>query len=221
MAATFDASRLAEAVRRKDYTAQLAARQAGGAAVVLLAPLITDPDEEVRQLAVYCLAETRDARAGEPLGKAVLDGDSQVAMAAARALHHVGGPRLVPELLIALPRAGEPMVRRELALVLGRFAGPDKIPELSAILAREVTGEARQGLVAALARMGDADSRDKFARELIENDGMARKPWLELAEYIGQPWLLRPLADLLDDETPVVRVGVERPPGSRPGVARV
>ncbi|WP_394838685.1 HEAT repeat domain-containing protein [Pendulispora rubella] len=210
--ASIDLAALAQAVRQKDYGAQLVARQGGADAVDALAPLLADADEEVRELAVHCMAETGDPRAGDALVQLTVDSDPQVAMAAARAMHRLGGARSVPALLAALPRSDEPLVRRELGMAIGRFAGPGKIPDLRERLAEEQSPVAHQGILAALARMGDDPSREAFAAALSETGGMARKPWLDLAEYIEQPWLITPLGVVLDDPTPVLRVGVDARP---------
>jgi HEAT repeat protein len=207
-----DAGAIVEGVLAKDYAVQLAARGAGGAAVAALVPLLANEDDEVRQLAVHCLAETGHPRAADALASAVMDAEPEVAMAAARALHRLATPALAPGLLHAMGRSSEPIVRRELALVVGRVAGPDAVPVLRDRLGREQAPEAAEGLLVALARLGDAQARRSFEERLLASRGLERKTWLDHAEYIGQPWLVRPLEKLLADTTPVLRVGVDARP---------
>jgi HEAT repeat protein len=212
MAGAPDLAALTRAVRAKDYGAQLEAREAGPAAAAALGPLLGEPDEEVRELAVHCLVESGAPEAGPPLVHAALDPDPQVAVAAARGLRARGSAALVPSMLGALERSGEPQVRRELALAIGRHAGPEAVPDLTEALGREPSEAAQQALVAALARLGDMGARERFAVALDGLQGVARKPWLELASYVGQPWLLGPLGSALADGTPLVRVGVDGRP---------
>lgn len=206
-----DVGTIVQGVLAKDYGVQLAARGAGGAAVSALLPLLGNPDDEVRQLTVHCLAETGDPRAAGGLASALLDAEPEVAMAAARALHRLATPALAQGLLDAMGQASDPTVRREIALLLGRVAGPDAIATLRDRLGREHAPEAAEGLLMALARLGDPDARRTFEERLLDARGMERKTWLDDAEYIGQP-LVRPLEKLLGDTTPVLRVGVDARP---------
>ncbi|HEY7725130.1 MAG TPA: HEAT repeat domain-containing protein [Anaeromyxobacteraceae bacterium] len=207
-----DVGAIVQGVREKDHAVQLAARGAGGAAVPALVPLLQDPDDEVRQLAVHCLAETGDPRAADGIAQALLDPEPEVALAAARALHRLATPPLAPGLLDALGRARDPLVRREIALVLGRVAGPDAAGALRDRLGREQAPEAAEGLLVALARLGDQEAQRAFEQRLLAARGLERRTWLEHAEYVARPWLVRPLEKLLGDTTPVLRVGVDARP---------
>jgi HEAT repeat protein len=212
MATPAGVDELVRAVREKDYAAQLQARRLGPPAAAPLTPLLGDPDADVRELAVLCLAETREARAGELLVPLVVDADPQVAMAAAKALHTVGGPAVVGALLGLLPRIDEALIRREATLVVGRFGDAKHVPLLRDRLKRETAPEGIEALQAALGRLGDVAARDAFVKTLQGTEGTARARWLELAEYIGQTWLLGPLASVLADDKPVVRVAVDARP---------
>jgi HEAT repeat protein len=198
-------------VLAKDYAVQLRARGAGPGPVPELARLLGDPDPEVRLLAAYCLAETGDPSAGPALSSGIVDDDAQVAMASAKGLHAVASPPLAPSLVASLDRVHEPMVRREVALVLERIAQP---PEIAAMKERweGAAGLEREGLTVALAARGDEDARKEFADRLVASSGDERLRWLESADRVGQPWLLRALAKVLGDPTPVLRVGVDARP---------
>lgn len=196
-------------VRNKDYAVQNEAKKAGGSAVAGLSGLLRDPDEEVRQLAVYCLSATGDTSAAGALSSAIFDSDPQVAMAAAKGLMDVATPADAPTLKKALGAQPDGLVRRQIALVLGRIASPADLPELKKQWEGELDGSAKQGLTAALSKMGDRDAQDAFKKALAGAIGVSRLPYLELAEYISQPWLLKPLKGVLSDRHDVVRIAVD------------
>ncbi len=214
MAADLDL--LTETVRKKDYDALVMSARIGPDAIDPLTTLLRDPDEEIRELAVYGLEAAGGERAGRALVPATLDANPQVATTAARALHQLGRVSLVGDVMAALWRSADPFVRLELALVVGRFAGPAKIPELCQRLQEEPSPEVRWAILAALARMGHDASREAFANALAHTQGEPREAWLDLAEYIHQPWLLQALAVVLDDPTTLVRSTGHGPPELNP-----
>lgn len=207
-----DIQTLVSRVRAKDYAVQTDAKTAGSAAVPDLTTLAHDADEEVRQLAVYCLSATGDPAAVQGLCWALSDSDAQVAMAAAKGLHGLVTPAHVPTLLQAYDRASEAIIRRELGLVLGEVTAPSDIPELQKRWRSEGNLEAKQGLTTTLSRLGDEDARDAFKEGLAASKGPSRSSYLELAESIAQPWLLEPLAEVLLDTSDVLRVAVDARP---------
>jgi HEAT repeat protein len=185
----------------------------GDAVADALAKLLRDSDAEVRELAVHCLDEAGGPRVGSPLVSALLDEDAQVAMAAARALHRHVFPALQGRLLGAYDAQPEGAVRREIALVFGRTAGKSAAPsELVERLRKEPDAEAREGLLWALARFGNPEAREEFVARLQGAQGAERKRYLDGVAYLGQPWVLKALLPLLDDGTPVLRVGVDARP---------
>lgn len=209
---TQDISSLLDLVQKKDYAATNVAASLGAAAVPGLSGLVRDPDEEIRHLAVYCLIETADPQAAAPLGWALFDADPQVAMTAAKGFSKVATPAHTPLLLQALDRSTEPLVKREIALVLGGVAAPADIPEIKKRWEKEADPDARQGLTAALAKLGDDDARTTFDKALRGTTGPARLRYMELAEWIHEPWLLPALTEILNDPTDILRVAVDARP---------
>ena len=207
-----DVATIVQRVLALDYTVQADVRAAGESAVAVLAPLLENPDEGIRLLAVHCLGATASAAATAELDRALVDADPQVAMAAAKNLHALVTNAQAATLGLALERAAEPQVRREIALLLGRVANAAQAAELAQRLEAETQPLARDGLVAALARLGHEGARETFSRALLASSGSDRMQSLELAAYIGQPWLLAPLAELLDDTGDLMRVAVDARP---------
>lgn len=199
-------------VLAKDYGVQLAAKQLGAAAVPSLAPLTRDADAEVRELAVYCLDQASGPGVGEALVGVVGDADEQVAAAAVKALHrHVTAP-LYGALLAAYDRRPSAFVLRELALVMARLRGQIPGSDLAARAKVETVPEAQEGLLVARARLGDAEAREVFVARLHGARGAEQRRFLEYVAYQDDPWPAKHLAPLLDDETAVLRIGVDARP---------
>lgn len=201
---------LVQAIRDKDYAAQVAARGGGPAAARAIAPLLYHPDEQVRELAVFCLIETGGSSAtSAALALACLDPVAPTAATAARALRQVAGAAMLPIVIDALALAPAAFARRELALFVGEWGGAEHIPLLQARQESESSPTVRDALLAARARLGDVEARELFADALIRSEGFDRKAWLSLADYIAAPWLLGPLGELLEDTSPMLRLGGE------------
>lgn len=183
----------------------------GPAAAPTLLPLLGHGDPRVRALAVECLAATRSPVAARALTRALCDADLGVASSAANGLEALATPELAPELLAAFDATPDWMIRKRIALLLGRLDGWDT-HQLRERLGRESHPPVREGMVAALARRGEAEARATFAALLGANEPGNGPRLLHHAEYIAQPWLLRPLLPLLDDWTPALRL-VEGAPG--------
>jgi hypothetical protein len=61
-----------------------------------------------------------------------------------------------------------------------------------------------------LARLNDDAAKSEFTRRLQSSKERLR--YLEYAQYIHAAWLLKPLQPILDDKSPMVRVGVDARP---------
>ena len=202
---------LLDQVREVDFTAQLAAAAEGPSAVERLAPLLAERDEEVRHLAVLCIAAAGGPQVASALLGVVDDEDDQVAMDAARMLRGRVGPDDVPALLNAIDWVELPEARQELVLALGQ-AGGVEVEELRS--RRDVEGEAgvRRALTVVLAKLGNEDAREQVSAALAASRGTELAAWLDDVDYIGQEWVLPALAPALDDEVDVLRVAVDARP---------
>lgn len=203
---------LAQKVMAKSRDAIGEARAAGPAASPGLLPLARSEDPEVRELAMWCLAESGGPAAQETLVRGLLDESPGVRAAAMGGVEKALGPAVAPGLLEALEKSPEPLVRRHAALFLGRIPGTGT-QRLRGAWQAEGDRDAREGELAALARLGDAEARRAFAQKLVESSGSDRVRMVELARYLAAPWLLPSLGALLDDWTPAVRVGADGFPG--------
>lgn len=189
---------LAYQIKHKDYVAQGTASRLGERAGETARPLTTDPDREVRLLALICL----DIVGGDDAIAAGLDRlsdtDEQVASSAVMLLLHHPPETHEWELLARFRASRDEFLRGQLPRVAGRLNQPALMNEWAALLATEKNEDVIRGLRVGLARMGNTASRDWFLQGLSAADGPPVRPWLADAEYIGQNWVLPGLARLLE-----------------------
>lgn len=176
-----------------------------------LLPLLGHADAQVRELAVECLARTGSPAAPLALVRALGDPELGVSATAAGGLATLATPDLAPALLVAFDGVADWMVRLRLAKLLGSLDGWAP-PLLRKRIDREPHPAVREAMVVALARRGEPEARAEFARWLAAAEPADSPRLVQHAEYISQPWLLRPLLPLLDDWTPGLRL-VEGLPG--------
>ena len=200
---------LGKAVLGGDAGAILLARRSRAAALPVLRELLSHAEAPARELALLGVLEAGGPEALEACRKAALDGHPQVRAAAVRALPALLDPAGAGVLLELFDRCPDGETRRGLALAYGRMEGAAAGP-LKERRAREGDARAREGLLVAAARLGDAEAQAEFLR-LMEGAAGAgeRAGYLELAEYIGAPWVLKGLLPYLDDLSPVLRVGAD------------
>ncbi|MFO0758088.1 MAG: HEAT repeat domain-containing protein [Byssovorax sp.] len=207
-------SEITDLALKRERMAILKARAAGPAALPELLSLAQNPEGEVREIALYGLDEIGDRRSAAVFVKALLDPEPMVRGVAMRALHKRPDPAVYQELLDAWDQSPEPVVRHNVALILGRLGSPPT--DLDALGDRyepEQDPLAREGLLVALAKLGDEGARARFAELLEASRGRDRGRFLEHCAYIDDRWVLPALEPVLDDETPMLRVGADGLPG--------
>ena len=206
-------SDLAQQVRAKDPSATLLAADLGPAAATTLVPLTKDGDEEVREIALLCLAETGGAGAVRAMLARLNDSAPMVRSAALKGLEHQAKAADVPAMLHGVEATDDAGSRRYLALVIGRLGSAADLPTLQRVCSRFTDAETGEGCLTALAQLGDPASRTEFARRLAAARDRELARFLEYAERIRAPWLVPALAPLLSNLTPVRWIGVDGLPG--------
>ena len=202
---------LRESVLNKDPAAALLAREAGPAVNPDLIELAGHTDPKVRRTALNCLRETGGTDASLAMVKALEDDDPQVRGAALKGLQTRPDPASYGPLLEAYSRVADAYARQEIALLAGRMPAANAI-EIRGVCGSEDNPQARQGCIAALARSGDAAAQAEFIKHLESSRGRERSRYLEYCAYIDAAWLLKPLAKILEDTSPMVRIGVDARP---------
>lgn len=211
---TAEIEELVRQVQNREPRAVLLAAEVGAAANPRLVALLSDPTPKVRRVALYCLKETGGPDAVRAFVAMLGDPDAQVraaAMGGLEARYADAEPGLAAELLDVYARAPDAALKTPLALLLGRLADTD-VGRLRALLDAETSPLPREALLAAAAKKGDLAARQDFAELLKAARGDALERWMALAEYVGAPWILPSLLPALDDETPVVWIGVDARP---------
>ncbi len=207
-------SEISDLALQKERMSILKARAAGPAALPELFSLARNTDGEVREIALYGLDEVADRRASPAFVEALLDPEPMVRGVAMRALHKRPDPAVHAALLDAFDQSPEPVVRHNIALILGRLGAPPvTLDELGKRFEAEADPFAEEGLIVAMAKLGHEAARDRFVELLHESRGRDRGRFLEHGDYLNDRWLLPALAPLLDDTTPLLRVGVDGLPG--------
>jgi HEAT repeat protein len=207
-----DVEELVRRVRAKDYAAQDLAKQVGPAATQELAALTRDDDDIVRMIAVYCLDAIGGPGVAPALVRALYDEELHVQAAAMRGLARHADASVQRDLFDAYDAISEPELRRDIALAIGRMGPAAQQEELRARWKDATSPEAAEGAVVALARLDDPEAKKELEERLSGSRGRARKRYLDHAEYVHAPWLLKPLGKILDDKTPVLRIGVDGRP---------
>jgi hypothetical protein len=206
-------SDLVQQVRAKDPSATLLAADLGPAAAGTLVPLTRDADDDVREIALLCLAETGGAGAVRAMLARLNDSAPMVRSAALRGLERQAKAADVPALLHGVEATDDAGARRYLALVIGRLGSAADLPTLQRVCGRFTDGETGEGCLTALAQLGDPASRTEFARRMDAARDRELARFLEYAERIGAPWIVPALARLLTNLTPVRWIGVDGLPG--------
>jgi HEAT repeat protein len=199
-------------VRAADPRATLTAKSEGPTAAPGLVPLTHDPDAQVREIALLCLAET----GGAPAVPAFLDrlGDSEpvVRATAMRGLARRAVSSDVPAMLDAARHVDDPVARAALVVQVARVGAAADRPALAHVCSSWHDDESTLGCVTALAWLGDESAQRDFANRLITSRDRARLRYLEYAEQIRAAWLLAALAEVLSDTDPVRWIGVDGGP---------
>jgi len=205
-------SEVVENVKRKNWDIVEQPGTVGPDAVPALLPLLNDPDTQVRELTVQCLAMAGGPAAVQGLMKALNDRIETVSAAAIRGLARHAGPGEVPALTAQMTSNNNEYVREQIALWLGRTGDAANIKPLSARKPLEKDAEARHAMSLAMARLGDVPSKDEIRGRLKAEDPATRVAALRDLPYVNDRRLLAEAAPLLDDERPGLNIGPSHGP---------
>lgn len=191
-----------EMILKKDWQVTEYVGKMDRSFIPMLLKLSKNPDWEVRQLSLICLAHFKTRESAQALADALLDEDVNVRGYAAGLLQEAYDPLILPQLLTALKKSEDDHVRAQIVLVIGRIENEEAKEELKKILAHEKDRITRANIIQALARMQDEDSRQKILSELKSSTPKIRFEAIQKVEYIGDKQMALYLEPLLDDKTP-------------------
>ena len=193
-----------EMILRKDWQVTEYIRKMDRSFIPMLLKLTKNPDWEVRQLSLICLAHLKTRESAQALADALLDEDVNVRGYAAGLLQEAYDPIILPQLLTALKKSEDDHVRSQIVLVIGRIGNEETKEELKKILALEKDKTMRANIIQALARLQDEDSRQNILSELKSATPKVRFDAIQKIEYIGDKEMALHLEPLLDDKTPAI-----------------
>ncbi len=204
-----DMQELIEMVLNKRPKASTLAKGIGPEANPELIKLAGHEDADVRRVAMYCLRETGGPDAAKSMAGALLDKNSQVRAAALKGLKTKPEPGAYSQVLNAFDSSDAPYTRQQIALIIGLMGQVSARADLKVRWAKLENDEVAEGVVTALAKLGDPEAQADFVKRLHASQERDRGRYLEHCRYISQPWLVEGLLPILDDETPMVRIGVD------------
>jgi HEAT repeat protein len=164
---------------------------------------LSNPEVNVRTIAIGLLAQSGDKRAVEPLITTLRDASAWVRSRAALALGKIGDARAVKPLIAALGDADEE-VRRHAAESLGEIGDMHAVESLVAAL-HDTDIRVVLGVASALARVGDMRGMEVIIATLRDGNSDLRIDAVTALEKIGAV-AVQPLISALHDTDAVVRV---------------
>lgn len=202
-------SQLRELVLALDLSAADLAKMQGPAAIPELVELMHHEDNAVQIVALTALGEIMHPDAHGALMQAAQVADSSVAGTAVDLLVNLGSRIQAGQLVALLPTMQNDDARAQLILHFGNIGDEAVRQELHAYCEHNQSPRTALGCMAALAKLGLEHARRAFAEQLVADHSLKN---IDLAQYIGQSWLLPYLGQLLRDETEVQYLG-DLPPG--------
>lgn len=197
-----ESRQIEEMILKKDWQVTEYVGKMDQSFIPMLLKLTKNPDWEVRQLSLICLAHFKTRESAQALAVALLDEDVNVRGYAAGLLQEADDPIILPQLLRALKKSEDEHVRAQIVLVIGRIGNEETKEELKKILPLEKDKTTRANIIQALARLQDEDSRQKILKELQSATAQIRFAAIQKIEYIGDKEMALHLEPLLDDKTP-------------------
>ncbi|MDX2150492.1 MAG: HEAT repeat domain-containing protein [Bryobacteraceae bacterium] len=198
---------VADLVKRNDWRVldapQILTPQAGEA----ILPLVSDPNPNVRELAVNALSLTGGTAAKQGFYRALKDRVETIRAAAMNHLAKSYQAEDLPNLAREFTTNDHEYVRERIALILGQSAGPGAAPYLQAQLGKEPDPDAKHAMSIALARLGDPGQQQAWMARLTNENAQSRTKALEDLLYIQDRRLLPYLMPLFDDARIAKNVG--------------
>ncbi len=207
-----DANELVQRIRRKDWNVVEPPNRIPPNAAPAIAPLLTDQDQDVRELAVAAIDKTTGPEAKQGLFKALADRNEVVRGAAARNLEHHCNAGDVDALVAQFRVHKDEYVREQLALLLGKLGQSSAMRPLQEGFKKEEWPHAKQAISLALVRLGDPNHRQAYIARLAQPDPKERVAALQDLLYIQDKTLAKQVKPLLDDERDGKNVGPSHGP---------
>jgi hypothetical protein len=185
-------------IRENRPEAQGTAARLGPQASPAIVPLTDDPDPQIRATAMVCLGITGGELASVTALKKLYDTDDDVVVQSLQVLRKHPPAGYEAELLKAFTGLQTTGVRENLPLVAGRMAPKIDPGPWKQLWQRERDPGVKESLMVGLARMGDAQAREQFVKEVNAARGQDVVRWLEHCKYMEDRWIVREMMPLLN-----------------------
>lgn len=172
-----------------------------------LAPLIDDPNAEVRQAAMTALGRLRDTESVTLLLGVVASPERSIhdRITAAEALADIGSPDAVPGLLECLDPGGSGIVERRVIAALGASGGDEAFVALTELLQQGVDAGIRQEAAYSLGRLNDLRSVPPLSQGLDDPSPDVRYACISALAKLQGPLVRAALTYALSDPDERVR----------------
>lgn len=188
------------------------ARGLGKTALPILSKHFRSESKRERALVLECLGEVQGDEAVLILVEALKDPEPDVWNTALDLLHTVHSPVSVEPLTRLLAESSQPRIRGEIARILGRMKAASALPALKNQIQKESDPDATRKIDLAIASLEDGPARRRVVERLANPNSKLRYQAIGDIEYVNDPGLIGKLLPLLDDESRVVNVGIEKWP---------
>jgi HEAT repeat protein len=195
-----------EKIKNKEWDAVQDAKSIEGEPDEAIIEQASDPDVEVRELAIFCLNEIGGDKAIETFVRSLKDSEEDIRSRAVKFLHEHHSEKVLPELLIQLEENQDYYVREQVALIIGKIDDPSAIPELQKCYDKELDEIIKKNISLAKARLKDEDSQEPILENLKNEDIKILNQALIDFEYINDKELVDNIFPLLDDQRDVRNV---------------
>lgn len=205
---TFELSELEQQVLAKKPMSVRTTDQIGAASFELLSRLSRHQDAEVRMIALGCLRRLKDERLVPLFVQALADDSPTASVEALRGLKERLGELEAGPLLSIYPRLHDAQRREQVALLLAQRP-ETTLDELRELAMGEQQTVALDALQVGMAIRGEHEAREYVLKALGNSWNEEMKRWLGLVELIDQYWVLEGVLPILDNEIPLVYLGVD------------
>lgn len=199
-----DLQTLVNQVKEKRPEAQGTASRLGQKGASVLVPLADDPDPEVRNMALICLAITGGNQASETALKKLKDEEAQVVAQALQVLYKHPPLGMDKELLEAYHTAKDEDIREDLPLIAGRMSPKIDPAPWKELWQKEKNQEIKKSLLIGLSRMGDEQARQEFVKQMLASQGTETLKWIDHCKYMEHPWIVPHMLPLFNRQEVVV-----------------
>lgn len=202
-----NASELETMVRAKNMDAPFLARKVGPPGIPILTTCLSDPDPEVRLVAVNSLDAVDDPATIQALVSVLDDEYMPVRTRAVNTLWVRHNTAILPYLYESVKSNPYVMTRSRIPLIIGLIGQQSSLSILEEALEEESNEATMENIVLAMARIGDKDQQDVFVRRLDAQNVKERLKAIKDIVYINDREIGKLLAPLLSDKRSAYKVG--------------